>query len=92
MKSAMARHILVKQKLEAEDLLKKLRAGADFAKFARKFSKCNSAKRGGDLGELKPGQLVPTINKIVFNSELNVIHGPVKTKFGYHLVEVYYRD
>ena len=92
MKSAMARHILVKQKLEAEDLFKKLRTGADFAKFARKFSTCNSAKRGGDLGELKPGELVPTINKIVFKGELNVIHGPVKTKFGYHLVEVYYRD
>ncbi|EDM26301.1 peptidyl-prolyl cis-trans isomerase precursor (PPIase) (Rotamase) [Lentisphaera araneosa HTCC2155] len=92
MKTAMARHILVKQKRDAEEILEKLKSGADFAKFARKYSTCNSAKRGGDLGELRPGQLVPAINQIVFKKELNVIHGPVKSKFGFHLVEVYYRD
>ena len=92
MKTAMALHILVKRKDEAEELLNKLRSGADFGKLARKFSTCNSAKRGGDLGEVRPGELVPAINNIVFNKEVQKIHGPVKTKFGIHLVEVYYRD
>lgn len=92
MKTAMARHILVKRKEEAEEILKKLRSGGDFGKLARKHSTCNSGKRGGDLGEVKPGQLVPVINNIVFKKEIQKIHGPVKSKFGFHLVEVYYRD
>ena len=90
-KCAMARHILLKNKDQAEQILQKLKSGADFAKMAKQNSTCNSAKRGGDLGELKPRQLVPAINNVVFNKELNKIHGPIKTKFGYHLVEVYYR-
>lgn len=92
MKTAMARHILVKQKAEAEALKAKLLKGADFGKLARQNSTCNSSKRGGDLGEIKPGQLVPAINNIVFKKEVQKIHGPVKTKFGFHLVEVYFRD
>ena len=79
-------------KAEAEALKKRLDKGEDFAKLARKHSTCNSAKRGGDLGELRPGQLVPAINQIVFKKALNQIHGPTKSKFGFHLVEVYYRD
>ena len=70
MKTAMARHILVKRKDEAEELLNKLRSGADFGKLARKFSTCNSAKRGGDLGEVRPGELVPAINNIVFDNHI----------------------
>ena len=92
MKTAMARHILVKRKDEALKLKEQLSKGVDFGKLARKHSTCNSAKRGGDLGELKPGDLVPSINSIVFKKEVGVVHGPVKSKFGFHLVEVYYRD
>ena len=88
----MARHILVKSKEDAEEIKGKILRGADFGKLARKFSTCNSAKRGGDLGEVRPGQLVPAINNIVFKKEVQRLHGPVKTKFGFHLVEVYYRD
>jgi peptidyl-prolyl cis-trans isomerase C len=90
--TAMARHILVKTKKEAEEIREKLRSGGDFAALARKHSTCNSAKRGGDLGEIRPGQLLPSINQVVFKKALNQIHGPVKSKFGYHLVEVYWRD
>ena len=90
--TAMARHILVKTKQQAEELKAQILKGADFAKLARKNSTCNSAKRGGDLGEIRPGQLVPSINQIVFKKEVAKIHGPVKSKFGFHLVEVYYRD
>ncbi|WP_210731715.1 peptidylprolyl isomerase, partial [Escherichia coli] len=50
MKTAIVRHILVKDKDTAEQLKKKLQAGADFAKIAKQYSTCNSAKRGGELG------------------------------------------
>lgn len=92
MKTAMARHILVKTKDEALKIKEQLNKGIDFGKLARKHSTCNSAKRGGDLGEVTPGQLVPAINAIVFKKKVGEIHGPTKTKFGFHLVEVYYRD
>ena len=91
MKSAMARHILVKTLREAQSLKARLDKGEKFTRLASKFSTCNSARRGGDLGTLRPRQLVPAIDAIVFKKELNVVHGPVKSKFGYHLVQVYFR-
>ena len=91
MKSAIVRHILVKDKDRAEQLKKKILAGADFAKVAKQFSTCNSAKRGGELGEVKKGQLVPVIDKLVFTAAERVLHGPVKSQFGFHLVEIKFR-
>ena len=52
MQTAIVRHILVKDKDLAEQL-KKLQSGADFDKLAKQYSTCNSAKRGGELGEVK---------------------------------------
>ncbi len=91
MKTAIVRHILVKDKDTAEQLKKKLQAGADFAKIAKQYSICNSAKRGGELGEVKKGQLVPVIDKLVFTAAERVLHGPVKSQFGFHLVEIKFR-
>ena len=59
---------------------------------ARRHSTCPSKKRGGDLGEVRPGQMVRAIDQIIFRKPLKVIHGPVKTQFGWHLVQVFYRD
>ncbi|OIO71513.1 MAG: peptidylprolyl isomerase [Zetaproteobacteria bacterium CG_4_9_14_3_um_filter_49_83] len=92
MRSAMARHILVKTKAEAEKLKAQLDQGADFAKLARKFSTCPSRKRDGDLGEIYPGQLVKAIEDVVFKKPLLKLHGPIKSRFGYHLVVVYFRS
>lgn len=89
---AMARHILVKTKEEAEKLKQRLAKGEDFAKLAKKYSTCNSAKRGGDLGEVRPGQMVKPIDNVIFKKPTNKVHGPIKSQFGYHLVEVYFRD
>ena len=89
---AMARHILVKTAAEAEQLKQRLARGEDFATLARKHSTCASAKRGGDLGEVRPGQMVRSIDAVIFKKPLNVVHGPVKSQFGYHLVQVYFRD
>ncbi|WNW10073.1 peptidylprolyl isomerase [Pseudomonas sp. DTU_2021_1001937_2_SI_NGA_ILE_001] len=89
---AQARHILVKTAEEAERLKQRLDKGEAFDMLARKHSVCPSGKRGGDLGEVRPGQMVPVIDQIIFKKPLRTVHGPVKSKFGYHLVQVFYRD
>jgi len=88
MAKAQARHILVKTEEECTDLKQQIADGADFADLARKHSSCPSGKSGGALGEFGPGQMVKEFDTVVFNGELNVVHGPVKTQFGYHLLEV----
>ena len=91
MKTAIARHILVKDKELAEQLKKKINDGADFSKIAKQHSTCNSAKRGGELGEIKKGDLVAAMDKAVFTLKTNQLHGPIKTKFGWHLLEIKFR-
>lgn len=91
MSTAIVRHILVKDIAQAEALKQKLKNGADFAKLAKQHSICNSANRGGELGEVKKGQLVPVIDKLVFSAPEKVLQGPIKSKFGYHLLEVKFR-
>jgi peptidyl-prolyl cis-trans isomerase C len=89
---AAARHILVKTKEEAESIKQQLANGADFGKLAKKYSICNSAKKGGDLGEFAPGKMIKAVDNIVFKKPLLKVHGPVKTKFGFHLIETIYRN
>lgn len=92
MATAMAKHILVKSKDEAEKIKQRLLKGEDFSKLAKKHSTCNSGKNGGDLGEIRRGQLVKPVEQVIFNKALKTIHGPVKSQFGFHLIQVYYRD
>ena len=92
MPKAMARHILVKTQDEAERLKQRIAAGEAFDVLARKHSTCASAKRGGDLGEIRPGQLVKSVDQVVFRKPLRVVHGPIKSSLGYHLVQVFYRE
>ena len=92
MPKAMARHILVKTEAEALALKKRLAAGEAFDALAKKYSTCPSGKRGGDLGEVRPGQMVRAVDQVIFKKPLREIHGPVKTQFGYHLIQVFYRD
>ncbi|MBY4677138.1 peptidylprolyl isomerase [Marinobacterium arenosum] len=91
MSTALARHILVKTRQEAEQLKQQLAKSADFGQLAKKHSLCNSRKRGGDLGEVRPGQMVKAIDNVIFRKKELVVHGPIKTQFGFHLVEVIYR-
>lgn len=88
MTTARARHILTKTKGECLDILDKIYKGADFAEMAKQYSLCPSGKKGGDLGEFAPGMMVKEFDKIVFNEKVGDIHGPVKTNFGYHLIEI----
>ena len=92
MPTAMARHILVKTADDASALKKQLALGGNFEQLARKHSQCPSGKRGGDLGEVKKGQMVGSIDKAIFSGPLRQVQGPIKSRFGYHLVQVYFRD
>ncbi len=88
MARASARHILVATEETCLDLKQKIADGADFGDLAREFSSCPSGTSGGELGEFGPGQMVPEFDTVVFNEAVNEVHGPVKTQFGYHLLEV----
>src|SRR5215210_5396717 len=85
------RHILFTkdQKQKAEDVKQQLEDGADFAKLAKEDSQDpGSAEKGGDLGCLGKGDTVPPFEEAAFGSKEAEIVGPVKTQFGYHLLEV----
>lgn len=90
--TASARHILVSDRAQCEALKAEIEAGADFAELARKHSTCPSASKGGDLGEFRERQMVKEFNDVVFSAELHTVHGPVKTQFGYHLIEITARN
>lgn len=85
-----ARHILVKTKEEALDIIKQLDAGADFEKLANEKTNDPSGKTsGGDLGWFGPGQMVPEFEKAAF--ALNAgeyTKEPVQTQFGWHVIKV----
>ena len=88
MARASARHILVPTEDACEKLKKEIEAGVDFAACAREHSKCPSGRQGGELGEFGPGQMVKEFDEVVFTAEVGKVHGPIKTQFGYHLVEI----
>lgn len=88
MGTAAARHILVPDEETCQKLKDEIAGGADFADVAREHSQCPSGANGGDLGTFSQGQMVPEFDQVVFNDELNTVHGPVKTQFGYHLLEI----
>jgi len=88
MAQASARHILVENKALCEELKAKIAGGEDFAEVARAHSTCPSSGQGGDLGEFGPGQMVKEFDTVVFSAPVNEVQGPVKTQFGYHLLEV----
>lgn len=88
MARATARHILVDSKEQCEALKAEIEGGRDFAEAAREHSSCPSGRQGGDLGSFGPGQMVREFDEVVFSGELNKVHGPVKTQFGYHLLEI----
>lgn len=74
---------------KAQDLLKQAKAGADFAALARQYSDDSSKDAGGDLGWIaKNGQMVKPFEDAVFATAVGQISGPVKTDFGWHLIQV----
>lgn len=92
MAEATARHILVDSEEKCTQIKSEIEAGADFADLAKQHSSCPSGRSGGDLGSFGPGMMVPEFDTVVFNDAVGEVHGPVKTQFGYHLLEITSRD
>ncbi len=88
MSKASARHILVDTEEQCSTLKQQIIDGEDFSELAKQHSSCPSGRSGGDLGEFGPGQMVPEFDQVVFSAPINEVQGPVKTQFGYHLLEV----
>jgi len=88
MTKATARHILVETQQECEDIKKQIEAGVDFAELAAEHSKCPSGRQGGNLGEFTPGQMVKEFDDVVFSEDVGKVHGPIRTQFGFHLIEI----
>ncbi len=71
----------------AEDLLKQLNDGGDFAKIAGASSDCPSKAKGGDLGVFGPGKMVPPFEKALTGLEVGKLSGIVETEFGFHVIK-----
>ena len=82
-----ASHILVKDKVLAEDLLKRVKQGAQFESLAREFSTCPSKSSGGDLGWFGPGKMVAPFEAAVKRLSPGSVGDVVQTQFGYHIIK-----
>ena len=79
---------MVSTEEECNDLKQQIAEGVDFGDLAKAHSQWPSGKEGGNLGEFGPGQMVKEFDEVVFSADVNTVQGPVKTQFGYHLLEV----
>ncbi|MBI2939111.1 MAG: peptidylprolyl isomerase [Chloroflexi bacterium] len=88
-----ARHILVEDEQQARDARQRIEGGEDFVKLAQELSKDSGSKeKGGDLGWFGRGQMVTEFEEAAFGGTPGRVLEPVKTSFGYHLIEVIERD
>jgi foldase protein PrsA len=84
-----ARHILVADEATAKSVLQQLKSGGDFAALAKKYSTDKSSSdKGGELGFFGKGQMVPQFQDAAFGASVGQIVGPVKSPFGYHIIQV----
>lgn len=72
----------------AEEILTRTKGGEDFVDLARQFSQDPSADKGGDLGYFRPGDMVKEFEDAAAGAKINEVVGPVKTRFGIHLIKV----
>jgi peptidyl-prolyl cis-trans isomerase C len=84
-----ARHILVKEEAQAKEIIEKLSQGGDFAALAKEFSIDATKERGGELNYFVKQEVVPEFGDAVFAMKpKDVSKKPVKSPFGYHVIEV----
>ncbi|MCI1188278.1 SurA N-terminal domain-containing protein [Hymenobacter sp. DH14] len=98
--AARASHILIKAdgttpeakaaaKAKAQDILNKIKGGADFAALARQFGTDGTKDQGGDLGWFSKGRMVPEFEKAIFAATApSLLPNVVETSFGYHVIKV----
>ena len=85
--SREVRHILVKTKEQADDLYDQLKAGANFAALAKRFSEDTGSKVNGGKLTISKGQTVALFDQTAFLLKKNDISRPVKTEFGFHIIQ-----
>lgn len=83
-----ASHILVKDRALAQELLKRIKQGANFEGLAREHSTCPSKSSGGDLGWFGPGKMVSQFEYACKNLGLGSVSDVVQTQFGYHIIKL----
>jgi parvulin-like peptidyl-prolyl isomerase len=83
------RHILLKSNQEslAQSLAEQLRAGANFARLAKRYSQDPGSKKVGGRLEISKGQTVPAFDKVAFSIPTKTVSDPVKTQYGWHIIE-----
>ena len=81
-----ASHILVKDRGQAQQLLIRIKQGANFESIAREFSTCPSKSSGGDLGWFGPGKMVPAFESACKSLGVGSVSDIVQTQFGYHII------
>jgi peptidyl-prolyl cis-trans isomerase SurA len=94
----LSRHILLRNRagLSDQDAERRLQGyrdqvrakTADFAELAKKYSEDGSASKGGELGWMSPGDLVPEFEQAMNRLQIGEVGNPVKTEFGWHLIQV----
>jgi peptidyl-prolyl cis-trans isomerase C len=82
-----ARHILLDTLSEAMTAYEQVKGGTDFAQVAQTVSKCPSGATGGDLGQFGKGHMVKAFENAVLEMPVGKLSLPVRTQFGYHLIE-----
>jgi parvulin-like peptidyl-prolyl isomerase len=85
--SRQVRHILVKTKAEADKLRGELEGGASFATLAKEHSEDPGSKEQGGKLTVSKGQTVEAFDKAAFSLDTNEISDPVKTQYGYHIIQ-----
>jgi len=83
-----ASHILVSDRGLAQQLLVKIKQGANFESLAREHSTCPSKSSGGDLGWFGPGKMVPAFESACKSLGVGSVSDVVSTQFGFHIVKL----
>ena len=83
-----AKHILVDTLDQMQEIKAEITNGMSFEEAAQKYSKCPSAAQGGSLGSFTRGRMVPEFEKAAFELQVGEISEPIKTQFGYHLIQL----
>lgn len=82
-----ARHILLEDREDAEEVLKRLSEGEKFEDLARDVSECDTSKDGGELGVFYTGDMVPEFERALYHIKVGEISKPIKTKYGFHIIQ-----
>jgi peptidyl-prolyl cis-trans isomerase C len=84
-----ARHILLRNRKEAEQVKQKLQNGGDFTQLAKEYSiDLPMAREGGSMGVIEKGRTLPELEKVLFTLNVGEISDIVETRFGYHILTV----